>query len=152
MPNGALQAALDDHHHQRGDQRLGQSVRGRRGGKRGQSVPPLPLGQDNRQVLQAVGPAEGRVHQAVTEIDENTLAQPVKPPLRERRACLAKLVKSRLTLALRRRVDVPHRRRRTAGDAPPPLGARGHPAVAIGPTTAEGTKNGLQGHLFRKGL
>ncbi|MGN8751470.1 transposase, partial [Collinsella sp. HCP3S3_D1] len=31
---------------------------------------------------------------------ENTLAQPVKPPLRERRACLAKLVKNRLTLTL----------------------------------------------------
>ena len=34
----------------------------------------------------------------MTEIGENTLAQPVKPPLRERRACLAKLVKNRLTL------------------------------------------------------
>ena len=34
----------------------------------------------------------------VTGIGENTLAQPVKPPLRERRACLAKLVKNRLTL------------------------------------------------------
>ena len=96
----ALRAALDDHHHQRGDQRLGQGVRGRRGGERdrGQGVPPLPPGQDNRQVLQAEGPAEGRARQAVTGIGEKTLAQPVKPPLRERRACLAKLVKNRLTL------------------------------------------------------
>ena len=72
----------------------------RRGGERdrGQGVPPLPPGQDNRQVLQAEGPAEGRPRQAVTGIGENTLAQPVKPPLRERRACLAKLVKNRLTL------------------------------------------------------
>ena len=61
-------------------------------------MPPLPPGQDNRQVLQAEGPAEGRARQAVTGIGENTLAQPVKPPLRERRACLAKLVKNRLTL------------------------------------------------------
>ena len=83
----ALRAALDDHHHQRGDQRLGQGVRGRRGGERdrGQGVPPLPPGQDNRQVLQAEGPAEGRPRQAVTGIGENTLAQAVKPPLRERR-------------------------------------------------------------------
>lgn len=72
----------------------------RRGGERdrGQGVPPLPPGQDNRQVLQAEGPAEGRARQPVTGIGENTLAQPVKPPLRERRACLAKLVKNRLTL------------------------------------------------------
>ena len=34
----------------------------------------------------------------MTGIGENTLAQPVKPPLRERHACLAKLVKNRLTL------------------------------------------------------
>ena len=34
----------------------------------------------------------------MTGIGENTLAQPVKPPLHERRACLAKLVKNRLTL------------------------------------------------------
>ncbi len=34
----------------------------------------------------------------MTGIGENTLAQPVKPPLRERGACLAKLVKNRLTL------------------------------------------------------
>ena len=34
----------------------------------------------------------------MTGIGENTLAQPVKPPLRKRRACLAKLVKNRLTL------------------------------------------------------
>ena len=34
----------------------------------------------------------------MTGIGENTLAQPVKPPLRERRVCLAKLVKNRLTL------------------------------------------------------
>lgn len=68
---------------------------------RGQGVPPLPPGQDNRQVLQAEGPAEGRPRQAVTGIGENTLAQPVKPPLRERRACLAKLVKNRLTLTAR---------------------------------------------------
>ena len=34
----------------------------------------------------------------MTGIGENTLAQPVKPPLRERRAYLAKLVKNRLTL------------------------------------------------------
>ena len=34
----------------------------------------------------------------MTGIGEKTLAQPVKPPLRERRACLAKLVKNRLTL------------------------------------------------------
>jgi len=40
----------------------------------------------------------------VTGIGENTLAQPVKPPLRERRACLAKLVKNRLTLTLARGV------------------------------------------------
>lgn len=37
----------------------------------------------------------------MTGIGENTLAQPVKPPLRERRACLAKLVKNRLTLTYR---------------------------------------------------
>ena len=37
----------------------------------------------------------------MTGIGENTLAQPVKPPLRERRACLAKLVKNRLTLTAR---------------------------------------------------
>ena len=36
----------------------------------------------------------------MTGIGENTLAQPVKPPLRERHACLAKLVKNRLTLTL----------------------------------------------------
>ena len=36
----------------------------------------------------------------MTGIGENTLAQPVKPPLHERRACLAKLVKNRLTLTL----------------------------------------------------
>ena len=36
----------------------------------------------------------------MTGIGENTLAQPVKPPLRKRRACLAKLVKNRLTLTL----------------------------------------------------
>ena len=34
----------------------------------------------------------------MTGIGEITLAQPVEPPLRERRACLAKLVKNRLTL------------------------------------------------------
>ena len=34
----------------------------------------------------------------MTGIGEKALAQPVKPPLRERRACLAKLVKNRLTL------------------------------------------------------
>ena len=39
----------------------------------------------------------------MTGIGENTLAQPVKPPLRERRACLAKLVKNRLTLTLAKR-------------------------------------------------
>lgn len=43
----------------------------------------------------------------MTGIGENTLAQPVKPPLRERRACLAKLVKNRLTLTT---VDVLARR------------------------------------------
>lgn len=37
----------------------------------------------------------------MTGIGENTLAQPVKPPLRERHACLAKLVKNRLTLTSR---------------------------------------------------
>lgn len=37
----------------------------------------------------------------MTGIGENTLAQPVKPPLRERRACLAKLVKNRLTLTVK---------------------------------------------------
>ena len=49
----------------------------RRGGERdrGQGVPPLPPGQDNRQVLQAEGPAEGRARQAVTGIGENTLAK-----------------------------------------------------------------------------
>ena len=36
----------------------------------------------------------------MTGIGEITLAQPVKPPLRERRACLAKLVKNRLTLTV----------------------------------------------------
>lgn len=36
----------------------------------------------------------------MTGIGENTLAQPVKPPLRKRRACLAKLVKNRLTLTI----------------------------------------------------
>lgn len=39
----------------------------------------------------------------MTGIGEKTLAQPVKPPLRERRACLAKLVKNRLTLTTGRR-------------------------------------------------
>lgn len=39
----------------------------------------------------------------MTGIGENTLAQPVKPPLRERHACLAKLVKNRLTLTVERR-------------------------------------------------
>lgn len=38
----------------------------------------------------------------MTGIGENTLAQPVKPPLRERCACLAKLVKNRLTLTAHR--------------------------------------------------
>ena len=42
----------------------------------------------------------------MTGIGENTLAQPVKPPLRERCACLAKLVKNRLTLTTIRR-DMP---------------------------------------------
>ena len=89
----ALRAALDDHHRRRGDRRLGQGVRGRRGGERdrGQGVPPLPPlppGQDSRQVLQAEGPAEGRTRQGVTGIGENTLAQAVKPPLRERRVFL----------------------------------------------------------------
>lgn len=42
----------------------------------------------------------------MTGIGENTLAQPVKPPLRERRACLAKLVKNRLTLTIKRRSRV----------------------------------------------
>ena len=41
----------------------------------------------------------------MTGIGENTLAQPVKPPLRERRACLAKLVKNRLTLTSRSGID-----------------------------------------------
>ena len=36
----------------------------------------------------------------MTGIGEKALAQPVKPPLRERCACLAKLVKNRLTLTL----------------------------------------------------
>lgn len=86
LEDAALRAALDDHHHRRGDRRLGQGVRGRRGGERdrGQGVPPLPPGQDNRQVLQAEGPAGGRARQGVTGIGEKTLAQPVKPPLRER--------------------------------------------------------------------
>ena len=70
--------------------KVGKGVRGRRGGERdrGQGVPPLPPlppGQDSRQVLQAEGPAEGRTRQGVTGIGENTLAQAVKPPLRERR-------------------------------------------------------------------
>ena len=56
----ALRAALDDHHHQRGDQRLGQGARGRRGGGAiADRVPPPPPGQDNRQVLQAEGPCRG---------------------------------------------------------------------------------------------
>lgn len=46
----------------------------------------------------------------MTGIGENTLAQPVKPPLRERRACLAKLVKNRLTLTLEAAVDLSDRR------------------------------------------
>ena len=37
----------------------------------------------------------------MTGIGEKALAQPVKPPLRERCACLAKLVKNRLTLTRR---------------------------------------------------
>lgn len=41
----------------------------------------------------------------MTGIGENTLAQPVKPPLRERCACLAKLVKNRLTLTPRTREE-----------------------------------------------
>ena len=45
----------------------------------------------------------------MTGIGDNTLAQPVKPPLRERRAYLANLVKNRLTLtadpAIPRAVD-----------------------------------------------
>ena len=36
----------------------------------------------------------------MTGIGEKALAQPVKPPLRERCACLAKLVKNRLTLTI----------------------------------------------------
>ena len=40
----------------------------------GQGVPPLPPGQDNRQVLQVEGPAEGRARQGVTGIGDNTLA------------------------------------------------------------------------------
>lgn len=36
----------------------------------------------------------------MTGIGEKALAQPVKPPLRERCACLAKLVKKRLTLTV----------------------------------------------------
>ena len=43
----------------------------------------------------------------MTGIGEKALAQPVKPPLRERRACLAKLVKNRLTLTPRPAVRNP---------------------------------------------
>ena len=48
----------------------------------------------------------------MTGIGENTLAQPVKPPLRERRACLAKLVKNRLTLT---GLEVVYNKRRARG-------------------------------------
>lgn len=48
----------------------------------------------------------------MTGIGENTLAQPVKPPLRERRACLAKLVKNRLTLTKIRTNNVQERANR----------------------------------------
>lgn len=52
----------------------------------------------------------------MTGIGENTLAQPVKPPLRERRACLAKLVKNRLTLT---RIDLGARGLAVGGEAVP---------------------------------
>lgn len=48
----------------------------------------------------------------MTGIGENTLAQPVKPPLRERCACLAKLVKNRLTLTRTREQELEERCRR----------------------------------------
>lgn len=50
----------------------------------------------------------------MTGIGEKTLAQPVKPPLRERRACLAKLVKNRLTLTVGRIVSQVFRARDAA--------------------------------------
>lgn len=56
----------------------------------------------------------------MTGIGENTLAQPVKPPLRERRACLAKLVKNRLTLTVDgdRSTGPPLRAAICSGDSP----------------------------------
>lgn len=42
----------------------------------------------------------------MTGIGEKALAQPVKPPLRERCACLAKLVKNRLTLTEKNHVEI----------------------------------------------
>lgn len=52
----------------------------------------------------------------MTGIGENTLAQPVKLPLRERRACLAKLVKNRLTLT---RIDLGARGLAVGGETVP---------------------------------
>ena len=53
----------------------------------------------------------------MTGIGENTLAQPVKPPLRERRACLAKLVKNRLTLTPDERTEAARDLSRALADA-----------------------------------
>ena len=50
----------------------------------------------------------------MTGIGEKALAQPVKPPLRERCACLAKLVKNRLTLTYACLLTVPGIGPRTA--------------------------------------
>jgi len=69
----------------------------------------------------------------VAGIGENTLAQPVKPPLRERRACLAKLVKNRLTLteAAWHYLTCSARPKEPArGQAPDP-GARRHAAKGV---------------------
>lgn len=52
----------------------------------------------------------------MTGIGKKALAQPVKPPLRERCACLAKLVKNRLTLT---RIDLGARGLAVGGEAVP---------------------------------
>ena len=68
----------------------------------------------------------------MTGIGENTLAQPVKPPLRERRACLAKLVKNRLTLtAAWHYLTCSGRPKDLAKGQAPDRGARRHAAKGV---------------------
>ena len=72
----ALRAALDDHHRQRRHRRLGEGVRGRRGGERdrGPRLPPLPRHQDHGQVLPAEGPAAREEGHRIAENGGNALA------------------------------------------------------------------------------